>query len=357
MEGGGGGSCRDLNRLISELTQGKELTRQLESHMEQLSSPTEQCKHLVQSLLSTWDKAISMARWSRESEGERLTRSLSGSPGSEGSEGRASKDQLESREMFKKRKTLLKITQRVRVDLASTGLEGSLDDGFSWRKYGQKDILGAKHPRSYYRCTHRHSQGCPALKLVQRSDDDPSVFDVTYRGRHTCVQGDNIAADTSTAAAVAADQQQQEVQEHPHPQGNAADESLLLDFRRGQLTVKTEGLSDASLFPFPSPSPSFSFPSTPVGWASPPAAALDSPFTGGFSPQFVSPRASSDPTGFPAPRGQLGGWQAPPAPGPDFADVFCTGATSSSSDLFMLDSLESDPNFPFHPSFGPNQFH
>ena len=22
-----------------------------------------------------------------------------------------------------------------------------LDDGFSWRKYGQKDILGAKHPR------------------------------------------------------------------------------------------------------------------------------------------------------------------------------------------------------------------
>ena len=26
-------------------------------------------------------------------------------------------------------------------------LEGHLDDGFSWRKYGQKDILGAKYPR------------------------------------------------------------------------------------------------------------------------------------------------------------------------------------------------------------------
>jgi hypothetical protein len=24
---------------------------------------------------------------------------------------------------------------------------GPLDDGFSWRKYGQKDILGAKYPR------------------------------------------------------------------------------------------------------------------------------------------------------------------------------------------------------------------
>lgn len=30
------------------------------------------------------------------------------------------------------------------------GLEGPLDDGFSWRKYGQKDILGAKHPRYLY---------------------------------------------------------------------------------------------------------------------------------------------------------------------------------------------------------------
>jgi len=26
-------------------------------------------------------------------------------------------------------------------------VEGPLDDGYSWRKYGQKDILGAAHPR------------------------------------------------------------------------------------------------------------------------------------------------------------------------------------------------------------------
>lgn len=25
--------------------------------------------------------------------------------------------------------------------------EGQLDDGYNWRKYGQKDILGAAHPR------------------------------------------------------------------------------------------------------------------------------------------------------------------------------------------------------------------
>lgn len=30
------------------------------------------------------------------------------------------------------------------------GIEAPLDDGHSWRKYGQKDILGAKHPRLVY---------------------------------------------------------------------------------------------------------------------------------------------------------------------------------------------------------------
>jgi len=28
-----------------------------------------------------------------------------------------------------------------------SGLEGPQEDGYNWRKYGQKDILGAKYPR------------------------------------------------------------------------------------------------------------------------------------------------------------------------------------------------------------------
>lgn len=39
-----------------------------------------------------------------------------------------------------------KRTEQVKVQ-SGTGQDGSLDDGFSWRKYGQKDILGANHPR------------------------------------------------------------------------------------------------------------------------------------------------------------------------------------------------------------------
>jgi len=44
------------------------------------------------------------------------------------------------------RKTTPRWTDHVRVS-PENGLEGPHDDGYSWRKYGQKDILGAKYPR------------------------------------------------------------------------------------------------------------------------------------------------------------------------------------------------------------------
>ncbi|KZV30060.1 WRKY transcription factor [Dorcoceras hygrometricum] len=43
-----------------------------------------------------------------------------------------------------------------------------VEDGHAWRKYGQKMVLNAKHPRNYYRCTHKFDQGCQATKQVER---------------------------------------------------------------------------------------------------------------------------------------------------------------------------------------------
>uniref|UniRef100_A0A0D9XVD4 WRKY domain-containing protein n=1 Tax=Leersia perrieri TaxID=77586 RepID=A0A0D9XVD4_9ORYZ len=80
-------------------------------------------------------------------------------------------------------KTVEKRTTQVRV--SSMQDIAPLDDGYSWRKYGQKDILGAKYPISYYRCTHTF-YGCGAKKKVQRTDGDPLLFDVEYKGVHTC---------------------------------------------------------------------------------------------------------------------------------------------------------------------------
>ncbi|RLN30504.1 uncharacterized protein C2845_PM05G19460 [Panicum miliaceum] len=80
------------------------------------------------------------------------------------------------------------------------------DDGYTWRKYGQKDILGSRYPRSYYRCTHKNYYGCEAKKKVQRLDDDPFMYEVTYCGNHTCLTSTTPlltlpAPTTATAAA------------------------------------------------------------------------------------------------------------------------------------------------------------
>ncbi|KAH0462233.1 hypothetical protein IEQ34_009808 [Dendrobium chrysotoxum] len=57
-----------------------------------------------------------------------------------------------------------------------------LDDGYRWRKYGQKAVKNNHFPRSYYRCTH---QGCSVKKQVQRLSKDEEVVVTTYEGIHT----------------------------------------------------------------------------------------------------------------------------------------------------------------------------
>ncbi|XP_051180896.1 probable WRKY transcription factor 75 [Lolium perenne] len=57
-----------------------------------------------------------------------------------------------------------------------------LDDGYRWRKYGQKAVKDNNFPRSYYRCTH---QGCNVKKQVQRLSRDEGVVVTTYEGTHT----------------------------------------------------------------------------------------------------------------------------------------------------------------------------
>lgn len=39
------------------------------------------------------------------------------------------------------------------------------DDGYNWRKYGEKQVKGSPYPRSYYKCSH---PGCPAKKMIER---------------------------------------------------------------------------------------------------------------------------------------------------------------------------------------------
>ncbi|KAG2276848.1 hypothetical protein Bca52824_059403 [Brassica carinata] len=59
---------------------------------------------------------------------------------------------------------------------------GMSDDGYKWRKYGQKSIKNSPNPRSYFKCT---NSICNAKKQVERSIDDPDTYIITYDGFHT----------------------------------------------------------------------------------------------------------------------------------------------------------------------------
>uniref|UniRef100_A0A0D9YCU9 WRKY domain-containing protein n=1 Tax=Oryza glumipatula TaxID=40148 RepID=A0A0D9YCU9_9ORYZ len=83
-----------------------------------------------------------------------------------------------------------------------------LEDGYRWRKYGQKAVKNSPYPRSYYRCT---TQKCPVKKRVERSYQDPAVVITTYEGKHThpipaTLRGSThlLAAHAQAAAAAAA---------------------------------------------------------------------------------------------------------------------------------------------------------
>ncbi|KAG2601633.1 hypothetical protein PVAP13_5KG613800 [Panicum virgatum] len=73
----------------------------------------------------------------------------------------------------------------------------SSDDGYNWRKYGQKQVKGSENPRSYYKCTFL---GCPTKKKVERSLDG-QITEIVYKGAHNHAKPQNTRRNSSAAAA------------------------------------------------------------------------------------------------------------------------------------------------------------
>ncbi|KAL9364983.1 hypothetical protein Peur_042856 [Populus x canadensis] len=67
-----------------------------------------------------------------------------------------------------------------RSESSSLAVDKPTDDGYNWRKYGQKQVKGSEFPRSYYKCTHPN---CPVKKKVERSLDG-QVTEIIYKGQH-----------------------------------------------------------------------------------------------------------------------------------------------------------------------------
>ncbi|URD97828.1 WRKY transcription factor [Musa troglodytarum] len=74
-----------------------------------------------------------------------------------------------------------KMNREPRVVVQTVSEVDILDDGYRWRKYGQKVVKGNPNPRSYYKCT---NSGCPVRKHVERASHDPKAVITTYEGKH-----------------------------------------------------------------------------------------------------------------------------------------------------------------------------
>ncbi|KAL1191621.1 putative WRKY transcription factor 46 [Cardamine amara subsp. amara] len=165
--------------VINELELGKEFANRLMSNLKH-SSSVDSNKTLISEILRIYQNAIFMLSFNDDKNILKRSSEI---------------DDKDFKNVFKKRKISEKKTEKVSVFVATGQENGSIDDGHCWRKYGQKDIHGSKNPRAYYRCTHRFTQDCLAVKQVQKSDTDPSIFEVKYVGNHTC---NNISPNTKT---------------------------------------------------------------------------------------------------------------------------------------------------------------
>ncbi|XP_021744050.1 probable WRKY transcription factor 49 [Chenopodium quinoa] len=77
-------------------------------------------------------------------------------------------------------KELSKTENKYTLKIKSTS-SGMADDGYKWRKYGQKFFKNSPNPRSYYKCTNPR---CGAKKQVEKSTDEPDTLIITYEGLH-----------------------------------------------------------------------------------------------------------------------------------------------------------------------------
>ncbi|GAB4830595.1 WRKY transcription factor [Ancistrocladus abbreviatus] len=91
-------------------------------------------------------------------------------------------EQERTKKGLKPKKTNQKRQREPRFAFMTKSEVDHLEDGYRWRKYGQKAVKNSPFPRSYYRCT---TAACNVKKRVERCFNDPSIVVTTYEGQHT----------------------------------------------------------------------------------------------------------------------------------------------------------------------------
>ncbi|KAI4306968.1 hypothetical protein L6164_030203 [Bauhinia variegata] len=181
-----------VKRVIRELVQGQESATQLKGLVQKQSGVdgSLSAEELVAKILRSFTESLSVLTATGVEVSQNFP-AVSGENGSQkvgscndrGFEYSGESRKRSSPETTKDRRGCYKRRRNAQV---WTTVSSKPDDRYAWRKYGQKEILNSKFPRSYFRCTRKHDQGCRALKQVQRIQESPEMYQATYIGIHTC---------------------------------------------------------------------------------------------------------------------------------------------------------------------------
>ncbi|PWA55414.1 WRKY domain-containing protein [Artemisia annua] len=180
-------SCKRL-KAIQELTRGQQLTnklREMLGQQEKIESDLMLVDGVVAEILGMFDNTLSILNSYTFNEKPHIqTHDMRFQSSVDDQQ---SHDSGESEKSVRPVKNKRGCYKRGRTSSTFTKVTSTLiDDGYAWRKYGQKPILNAKYQRNYFRCTHKGEQGCQATKQVQKTDDEPPKYVTTYNGHHTC---------------------------------------------------------------------------------------------------------------------------------------------------------------------------
>ncbi|KAL2549936.1 putative WRKY transcription factor 70 [Forsythia ovata] len=166
-------------RLIGELVKGKKIAAQLQTllHKPLKNNGSVSAEDLAVKILRSFTETLSVLSSNETSQ-------IYGVDGDGGDTG-ASACSEESEKKPARVKDRRGCYKRGRTSDSRKKVSPTMEDGYAWRKYGQKNILNSEYPRCYYRCTHKY-EGCKATKQVQRIKEDPNLYQTTYFDHHTC---------------------------------------------------------------------------------------------------------------------------------------------------------------------------
>ncbi|CAH8307008.1 unnamed protein product [Eruca vesicaria subsp. sativa] len=174
-------------KVMDQLVQGHEMTTKVQQLLSQHGSASlSPAKDLVEKILGFINDTISTLDSFEPSSPSALVTTIEGSQNASCDNDGKLEDSGDSQKRLGPVKGKRGCYKRKKKSETWTVESTILEDTFSWRKYGQKQILNAKFPRSYFRCTHKYTQGCKATKQVQKLESEPRLFSITYIGNHTC---------------------------------------------------------------------------------------------------------------------------------------------------------------------------